>query len=267
MSTLREEGWWILTALEWFKQFFIGQCGFLACVFFTLCSSASAQQNFFNVPSGTITQKHEIFLQEQVNLGRFGESNFTVDYGLGNDWEVGLNIFKVSLYPGSLSPQPGDANEDSLLMNIQRVFHPFEKFDFEIGTQNGISANNANRRSDFVDFTWGVSRWTPKESWFSGSFVAGPYYGNKNYLGSGNEFGYLLGVEVPVFDEKFAIVGDYLSGTNSASVGVIGFQWYLSRELGWQISLGGQLPAPGSGNDYGAVFELTKLPPSLRVLK
>lgn len=229
-----------------------------------LCPNASAQQNLFNVPSGTITQKHEIFLQEQINFSRFGESNLTIDYGLGNDWEVGLNIFKVNLYPGNLRPLPGESNEDAVLFNVQRVFHPLERIDFEIGTQNGISANNADQRVDFVDFSWGVARWTPTESWFNGSLIAGPYYGNKNYLGNGNEFGYLLGVEHPTRCDRLALVADYISGTNSSSVAVIGFQWYLSKELGWQISLGGQLPSPGSGNDYGAVFELTKIPSSFR---
>jgi len=237
----------------------------LFLLFVALCSTqASAQQNLFNVPSGTITRRHELFLQEQINFSRFGESNLTIDYGLGNDWEVGLNIFKVNLYPGNLKPLPGESNEDAALVNLQHVFRPFDRVDFEIGTQNGISANNANQKVDYLNFTWGVARWTPPESWFQGSLISGPYYGNKNFLGSGNEFGYLAGIEYPTWNENVALVADYISGTNSGSVGVIGFQWYVSKELGWQISLGGQLPSPGSGNDYGAVFELTKVPPSFR---
>jgi len=34
------------------------------------------------------------------------------------------------------------------------------------------------------------------------------------------------------------------------------------EKKGWQVSLGAQLPSPGSGNDYGEVFELTKFPRS-----
>ena len=71
----------------------------LGCLVFS--QTGWSQQNLFNVPSGTITRKGEVFLQEQLNLGRFGESNTTIDYGLGNNWEVGLNIFKVNLYPVS----------------------------------------------------------------------------------------------------------------------------------------------------------------------
>lgn len=229
-----------------------------------IASQASAQQNFFNVPSGTITERHELFLQEQINLSRFGESNLTIDYGLGQGWEVGLNVFKVNLYPGNSQPLPGESNEDAALVNVQHVFRPLAQVSFEIGTQNGISANNANQQVDYLNFTWGGARWAPSDSWFKGALVLGPYYGNRNYLGSGNDFGYLFGMEYPTWNENLHFVADYLSGTNSASVGVIGLQWTVSKELGWQISLGGQLPSPGSGNDYGAVFELTKIPGSFK---
>jgi hypothetical protein len=57
-----------------------------------------------------------------------------IDYGLGNDWEAGLNLFRVSLYPGNIKPLPGESNEDAILMNIQKGFRPFESVTFEIGT-------------------------------------------------------------------------------------------------------------------------------------
>jgi hypothetical protein len=224
--------------------------------------SGWTQQNLFNVPSGTVTRKDEVFFQQQFNLGRFGESNTTFDYGLGNDWEMGLNVFKVNLYPGNNKPLPGESNEDALLFNLQKGFRPFEDLVFEVGTQNGLSANNGSQKVDYLDFTWGLTRWTPEDSVFKGALIAGVYYGNKNYLGAGNEFGWMTGIEYPLWREKLSFVADFLSGTNSASVGVIGAQWTLSEKQGWQVSLGAQLPSPNSGNDYGAVFELTKFPPS-----
>ncbi len=227
-----------------------------------LNQSGWAQQNLFNVPSGTVTRKDEVFIQEQMNLGRFGESNTTIDYGLGNNWEVGLNIFKVNLYPGNIKPLPGESNEDSLLVNIQKGFRPFETLVFEIGTQHGLSANNSAQKVDYLNFTWSVSRWTPEKRSFKGTLVSGVYYGNTNFLGIGNEFGWMAGIEYPLWREDLSFVADIISGTNSASVAVIGAQWTLSEKTGWQISLGAQLPSPWSGNDYGVVFELTKFPPS-----
>lgn len=226
------------------------------------CQTGLAQQNLFNVPSGTVTRKDEVFLQEQMNLGRFGESNTTIDYGLGNDWEMGLNIFKVNLYPGNVNPLPGESNEDAFMFNLQKGFRPFETLIFEIGTQQGISANNGTQKVDYLNFTWSVARWAPEESRFEGTLVSGVYYGNTNYLGVGNEFGWMVGLEYPLWREDLSFVADFISGTNSASVAVIGGQWTISEKKGWQISLGAQLPSPSSGNDYGAVFELTKFPPS-----
>ncbi len=72
----------------------------------------------------------------------------------------------------------------------------------------------------------------------------------------------MVGLEYPFWREDLSFVADFISGTNSASVAVIGAQWTISEKKGWQISLGAQLPSPSSGNDYGAVFELTKFPTS-----
>ena len=227
------------------------------------CETGWTQQNLFNVPSGVITRKNEMFFQEQLNLARFGESNTTLEYGLGNNWEVGLNIFRVNLYPGNLKALPGESNEDAILLNIQKSFRPFERIEFEVGTQNGISANNGMQKVDFLNFTFGVTRWTPDENVFEGTLISGVYYGNTNYLGSGNEFGWMAGIEYPLGRDDLSFVADYVSGTNSASVAVVGAQWTISKKQGWQVSLGVQIPSPYSGNLYGAVFELTKFPPLL----
>ena len=227
------------------------------------CAEARAQQNLFNVPSGTMTQKEEVFIQEQLNIGRFGESNLTVDYGLGNDWEMGLNVFKVNLYPGNPQPLVGESNDDAVLLNIQKLFRPMDQLDIEIGTQTGMSANNAARRVDVLNFSWCVSRWDLfVDRFLEGNYVFGAYYGNEPFLGLGSQFGFMAGLELPLIDEKFSFVSDIIAGTNDASVAVIGGQYTLSKRLGWQISMGAQLPSPGSGNDYGAVLELTKFPRS-----
>ena len=227
------------------------------------CQTGWTQQNLFNVPSGVVTRKNEVFFQEQLNLARFGESNTTLEYGLGNDWEVGLNIFRVNLYPGNLKPLLGESNEDAILLNIQKSFRPFEKVEVEIGTQNGMSANNGAQMVEYLNFTFGVTRWTPDENLFAGTLISGLYCGNTNYLGAGNQIGWMAGVEYPLWRDDLSFVADYISGTNSASVAVIGGQWTFSKKQGWQVSLGAQIPSPHSENFYGAVFELTKFPPVL----
>lgn len=223
-------------------------------------TSLHAQQTLFNVPSGTITEAEEVFLQEQLNFGRFGESNLTIDYGIGNNIEIGLNIFKVNLYPGNVIPQPGESNDSAFLFNVQKVVDFDEEWSIELGTQNGLSANNARQQVDYLNFTWASARYEPEH--IEGIYIAGIYAGNPPYLGTGSAAGLMLGVEYPLIRDRFSLVADALAGSNDSSVVVVGGQYTLSQRLGWQISLGAQLPFPGSKNDYGVVVELTKFPKS-----
>ena len=56
---------------------------------------------------------------------------------------------------------------------------------------------------------------------------------------------------------KLHFMADYYSGKNDLAIGVIGFVYFTDNR--WQISLGGQAPAPHSGNSPGIVLELTWL--------
>jgi hypothetical protein len=81
-----------------------GQYFILLSIFSSLPSKGWAQQNLFNVPSAEITEKNKFFFQQQFNIdSNAGDSNTTVDYGLGNNWEVGINLFNLDLYPTNCS--------------------------------------------------------------------------------------------------------------------------------------------------------------------
>src|SRR5664279_3491542 len=75
----------------------------LVLIIFISCNfpvAGLAQQNLFNAPSSEITENNEIFFQQQFNFSTIsGNGNTTLDYGLGNDLEVGINIFNLDLYP------------------------------------------------------------------------------------------------------------------------------------------------------------------------
>jgi hypothetical protein len=61
---------------------------------------ARAQQDMFNVPTGTITPRGQIYFQNQLEFGETAESELTLDFGLGKGFEVGMNIRELVLYPG-----------------------------------------------------------------------------------------------------------------------------------------------------------------------
>jgi len=223
-------------------------------------SRADAQQNLFNVPVPDTAEKYEIFFQQQLNVGlaaRLGTAYTTVDYGLPHNFELGLNVFNVQIYPGGNPPQLGNADQSAVLVNGQKTFKPLERLTFGIGMQAGVSSTNASGSTDFLRYNWVTAMYEPREEQF-GRYIVGMYYGNKHYLGNGNNVGYLLGCEIPLIRERLSFQADYISGINNSSVAVVGFVANVYRD--WQFSLGVQLPSPGSPNATGLVFELTRVP-------
>lgn len=217
---------------------------------------AEAQQNLFNMPSGDITPEGVVFFQEQANFASLGESNTTFDFGLGQGREIGFNLLNVELYD-SRSPSLEPANEQAapgLLFNAQQGFEFGELFNLEVGTQTGLNPAQNAHDVRFLNFSWITTAVDAPGEWGKGFF--GVYYANRPHRGDGDAFGYMLGVDVPIVKEKLHFMADYLSGTSDLSVAVVGGVIYLPGK--WQLSLGGQIPSPGSDNSYGAVMELTQ---------
>lgn len=68
----------------------------LICLMTYWATPALSQQNFFNVPSSDITPKHAFFGQQQLNLAASSiQYSTTMCYGLGHDFEMGLNVIGV----------------------------------------------------------------------------------------------------------------------------------------------------------------------------
>ena len=86
-------------------------------------------------------------------------------------------------------------------------------------------------------------------------FVAGAYYGNRYFLGSGNELGCMAGFEWAVIEHHLHIQADWLYGNNSMGIWVPGVVVYFTKNL--SMSLGWQLPNPNSTNPQAFVFEFT----------
>lgn len=216
--------------------------------------TAFGQQNLFNVPSGRITTPGDVFFQEQVNFLRQGFSNTTIDFGVWDEFEVGINLFDLTLYPPA--NQQRDSNSDSdALLNLQRGFQLAPDLHLALGLQAGVAALGRSH-VNFANFDWVVLE---KETEEFGFLYAGAYAANDAYGGKGNHFGAMFGIEYTIIPETFALMGDVLTGSNDLSVAVLGGVYTLPNGQ-WQISLGCQLPFPGSHNDTGVVLEITRLP-------
>lgn len=227
----------------------VGLCG--------TAPSARAQQNLFNVPNGQITGLGDVFFQQQFNFARpAGTSNSTFDFGLGRGFEIGFNALDFNMYERLGPPAPGERRQvnPDLLVNAQKGFELIDEvWSLGIGTQAGVNPARQSRQVRFQNFTWGVSELTLTEGGLKA--YVGAYYANTAYAGPGARGGFMLGTEVPIIKDKVHFQADFISGRRDISVGVVGAVFFLPNK--WQLSLGAQLPAPRSGNPYGAVIELT----------
>lgn len=223
-----------------------------------------AQQNLFNVPSGRITPPEEVFFQQQFNFLRDGASNTTIEFGIAEELEAGLNVLDVPLYLGGGIAELDSNNTADLLFNLQKGLLLSDTLHLGFGTQLGITQLgtnlNASRPTSLVNFEWIVLESEIPDVVF---FYCGAYYGNTPYLGKGNNVGAMFGIELPIIEDRLSFMADVLTGTNDISVAVIGGV-YTFPGTRWQISLGAQLPFPGSQNDYGAVLEITRIAGSAR---
>lgn len=210
-----------------------------------------AQQSLFNAPSIEATEKHKFFFQEQVNLlPQEGVSNSTLDYGLGDGWSVGVSLFNVKAYAADTNRFDPD-----MIANLEKSVRLTPNWKIGVGTQSGFNGgNNPDNLSQFKSFSYLQNMYIlPKDF---GKVYFGYYHANAGFSGDKTVDGAMFGVEVPIIENKLTLMADYVSGTSPMSVGVAGLVWTTDNNT--QISVGAQIPAPGSDNDYGVVFEFTK---------
>lgn len=213
-------------------------------------TTALAQQSIFNVPATMGTREGTLFVQEQLNLGERGESNLTLDYGLPEGLEVGLNVFAVGLY----DVEHAVDQRPMFLANAAWTADPTSWLRVQLGVQAGVRTPMPEAAQGAV-LGWATMR---LRGGVFGDYVIGMHAATDDYLGPGTQIGVMAGLEIPVVPEVLALAADFLYGTNHASVGVAGLVILLPD--GFQLSLGAQFPSPLSPNAFGGVFELTRVP-------
>lgn len=221
----------------------------IGLIAYAISTTGIAQQNLFNVPSSDITKENEVFFQQQFNLApATGNGNTTLDYGLGNELEVGINIFNLDLYTSN-----GVYQNPHFLLNFQKGITISENYKIGFGTQTGLTPPLYHSTILIPSFSY-INNAVDLDRW--GKYYLGAYYANHAYAGPGDSFGMMAGVEYPL-SKDMSLMGDILTGNNNLGVAVLGMVFNLPNA--WQLSFGAQLPVPGSPNDYGAVLEITKL--------
>lgn len=232
-----------------------------AAFLWSVAAALPAQQNLFNVPSGVITESGHLFFQEQLNLGReAGTSSTTIDYGLGHGWEVGCNLLGLYLYDERDAVAAGAAaarapGSPDLMLNLQKGLHCTDWWRLGVGAQIGSNIDLAREHSRLLDFTWVTNAFDVPQRPEFGTWYVGAYHANANFAADGTRSSLLLGVEIPIVENRLAFQADAILGRNDLGVWVVGGVYTFDNH--WQLSLGAQFPNPGSGNPSGVVVEFT----------
>ncbi len=216
-----------------------------------------AQQNLFNIPSGDITPKGKVFYQHQINVysNKF-ESKGHFVYGLGKQWDAGINIVGTGAYftPEFKAIYNSDYTEKKALsptamLSVQKQFTVNKYVTANVGTQAGINLSNQSSKIQPAYFHYGLLGYQFKPG---RKLLIGPYLTNNQYVGPGNRAGIQAGYEWKL-NKKIYLMGDFISGNNESSVLVSGLMYNVNKKI--QLCMGYMIPNPNSIKRQGLVFE------------
>lgn len=201
---------------------------FARVVLLLLCAvcalQVQAQQNLFNSPSGSMTPKGKFFYQHQLNIynpNKLASKQHFV-YGLGSNWEIGMNLLNVNIKPGVRNAPLFDLNYNDRTESLgpivaitgQKLFQLSKHWQTSIGTQVGLNLVTNGTAPQPTHYTYSLLIWQPKYHW---RFVGGVYQSDWRLIGPGNSRGIMLGYEVPL-SKNFYLMGDFISGDRKSVV-------------------------------------------------
>lgn len=219
----------------------------LACPLSTAQGADKSRHKFKNLP--TIAPTAEGTWSSALELNLFqgaGLANATVDYGASNGWNGGLSLLNVGFWqsPGRVAWDP------DILVNLERAIPITRRWTALIGTQNGAAFWDRARKSRVESFSYLDNQILWER--YGVSVHLGFYIASEAMTGPGDRIGYLAGLGLPLGDERYRLVLEYISGNNALGVATAQLIWNLTPD--WHLDIGAQIPAPGSPNDYGALL-------------
>jgi hypothetical protein len=231
----------------------------LAVLLLFLAQGAFAQRSLFNVPMLEPEEADKLLFQQQFTVTDQVEAGTTITYGLGRQWEIGLNLSHLNLnyqpHAHIVELQSPEAQRNPhLTVNVNKAVKLTDRWLLSAGTRSGLAYRGAWEKTQFAHFSYLGTEFSIPDTEFK--LLGGGYYTNPAYVGDGNRVGYMVGLQVPVLTDKLVFEGEYISGTNQYSNWALGLGLNIHKD--WQLAVGGQLPAPGSGNPYGVLIQLTR---------
>ena len=236
----------------------------LICLMLYWAMPASGQQNFFNVPSSDITPKHAFFGQQQLNLAASSiQSSTTMCYGLGLDFEVGINVIGINYdfknqFTTNTTTQP---YAPMYACNAQKKVKLSEQLSVGIGGQLGTNQalhggsylyTNAIYKDEKTGTKLVGGLYRTSDGYF------GPETRNFSEAGALKKLGMQVGIEKNLWHERLLFQADFISGKHALGELVVGGAYYMSRHM--VLSAGYQIPTFHSKSIDAVVVEFTWVP-------
>jgi hypothetical protein len=222
-----------------------------------------SQQNFFNVPSSDITPKNRLFVQQQVNIDKINTvANTTLNYGLGDDFEIGFNLLNVTFPKGELTIEKNTYAAPFYpfaCLNAQKKLSLSNSWSIATGCQMGLSFGTTKHTGSYF-----YCNSIYKTMYYK--IVSGLYNASRSFFGPGKTMlgqsliGMQLGTEIKLYRDKLFFQADFFSGQHNLGALIIGGSFNVTNQL--IISSGYQIPNVHGSAFKAFVLEITYNPKS-----
>lgn len=215
---------------------------------------AFGQQNFFNIPSGQITEYKKNFYQHQLNIMATDSIASKQHFvrGIGKSTEVGLNF--LNFYPTGKKEKDKETisgpEVNILAPTFQHSFTLDKRWAINVGSQMGLSHIGGGQPKYVTGKTYGIVSFYNELNHLR--LTGGNWVSGTRFNGPGDYYGVLAGVEW-MFADGMYIMGDWVSGDTKNSVSVIGGMFDVVPGL--QLCVGYLIPNPRSKEVHGMVLE------------
>lgn len=178
-----------------------------------------------------------IFASE-LNIYNLSLYNNTSIIHYGEDWTYGVQVSNINI-----SGFQTQNYENDMYVTLARKFN-YNDIGFEIGGQAGYNIGNTPTKlhaTSYADISFNVLDGL--------SLHFGGYYVNDELATIHQPFNFKAGIKYKI--NSFIITGDYYSGNNNLSGGIINLFYKASPTLRPYIGI--IVPESGSGNDFAGI--------------
>lgn len=160
----------------------------------------------------------------------------------GKDWTYGVQVANIRIDGVQMQNYENDT-----YINISKKFS-YNDFTFEMGGQAGYNFGNTPKKlhtTTFTDLSYNAID--------NLSLHFGGYYVNDELATKHQPYNFQAGIKYKI--NSFTITGDYYSGNNNLSGGIVNVYYKLTNTF--RPYIGAMVPETNSGNEFSGIIGFT----------